>query len=84
MRDFSVNEIRSRCATLFSLKSQKGGEGGRRTGGVGEGLRPPSLFVLVVRWNVVFGGGFDVAQFHHLSHNHSITIARFEAAHFRF
>jgi len=25
-----------------------------------------------------------VDQFHHLSHNHSITISRFEAAHFRF
>ena len=45
------------------------GEGGRRTGGVGEGLRPPSLFVLVVRWCVVLGagGGKEFDSCSHLS-----------------
>ena len=49
--------MRSRFATLFLLKSQKSGEGGRRTGGVGEGLRPPSLFVFWPRRPADFFAG---------------------------
>ena len=57
-----------------SLRSALG-KGGRRTGGVGEGLRPPFLICLhrVSSWWFFWGGGGEkyeilVAQFHHLSH----------------
>ncbi len=41
----------------FFLEITKSGEGGRRTGGMGEGLRPPSLFVFCRVALLVFLGG---------------------------
>ena len=71
--NFSLNEMRTRFATLFSLKSQKVE---RADGGLGvwgkDSVRPHYLF-----WSCdgmwFFGGGWDVAQFHHLSHGQFST-----------
>jgi len=54
MRQFLL-EVR----TFFAENPEQWGESGRRTGGVGEGLRPLSLFVFVVTFADFFraGGG---------------------------